>query len=225
MNQKKLAAEKAVEQITDGMIVGLGTGSTAAFAIDKIGQRVREGLTITAVPTSERSDEHARRLGIPIIVPDQPITIDITIDGADQVDSRLNLIKGGGGSLLREKIVAYNSSTFIVVVDESKLVKELTFPLPVEIIPFATALTLRQLRSLGCSPSIRKVDGQDFITDNGHLIADCPFDKSISDPETLSARLKAIPGVVETGLFLNTIVSSVLVGRHDGTVAVLGAVK
>ena len=205
------------------MIVGLGTGSTASFAIEQIGNRVREGLSIQAVPTSLRSEQLARELSIPLHPSHESVAIDITIDGADQVDEQSNLIKGGGGSLLREKIVAFNSKRFCVIVDESKLVNALTFPLPIEIIPFASAMTLRHVRLLGCSPKIRRHDGQDFITDNGNLVADCHFSEPITDPERLSAALKKIPGVVETGLFPNTMVSTVFVGYANGVVNVLNA--
>ena len=220
MNPKRIAAQTAVGEITSGMIVGLGTGSTASFAIEEIGERVRQGLFIQAVPTSLRSEQLARELSIPIHPVNESVAIDITLDGADQVDAQNNLIKGGGGSLLREKIVAFNSRRFCVIVDGSKLVNSLTFPLPIEIIPFGSAMTLGHVRSLGCSPAIRQYDGQDFITDNGNLVADCHFSEPIADPERLSAMLKKIPGVVETGLFPSKMVSTVFVGYANGDVNV-----
>lgn len=218
MNSKKIAAEKAVGAITDGMIVGLGTGSTAFFAIEKIGEKVKQGMKLQGVPTSLRSERQARELGIPVFYPEEAITVDLTIDGADQVDRRRNLIKGGGGSLLREKVVAFNSRLFFVIVDESKVVETLTFPLAVEIIPFASGLILKHLRALGCTARIRKEEDRDFLTDNGNLIADCRFETPIDDPEEVSERMKRIPGVVETGLFPTSMVSSVFVGYSDGTV-------
>ena len=225
MNPKKIAAEIAVGEITSGMIVGLGTGSTASFAIDAIGKKVSKGFDIRAVPTSLRSERQARELGIQIRSINEPVTIDITIDGADQVDGQNNLIKGGGGSLLREKIVAFNSRRFYVIVDESKLVDALTFPLPVEIIPFASSMTIQHLRAPGCAPVISEQNAQDFITDNGNLVADCQFNKPITDPETLSVRLKKIPGVVETGLFPHAMVTCVFVGYTTGHVNILQTKK
>lgn len=218
MIAKKLAAEKAVEYIRDGMTVGLGSGSTAFYAIQKIGERVREGLRIKAVATSVKSENIARGLDIPVYQASEIESIDIAIDGADEVDPHNNLIKGGGGSLLREKIIAFASKKFHVIVDESKLTKKLgTFPLPVEIVPFAAVLTLKHLKALGGDVSLRKVKEEVFITDNGNLIADCRFG-DITDPAKLDARIKTIPGVVETGLFINRMVSSVIVGHKTGEV-------
>jgi ribose 5-phosphate isomerase A len=221
MNAKKIAAEKAVEQIENNMIVGLGTGSTASYAIRKIGERVGQGLDIKAVATSIASEKLAMDLNIPIIPIRDVAFIDIAIDGADEVDAKGNLIKGGGGALLREKIVAFASKQFHVIVDQSKLTELLgKFPLPVEIVPFATRLTIKHLEALGCEPSIRKVKTEDFITDNGNLVVDCRFEK-MGDPEALDAAIKKIPGVVETGLFPHTMVTSVIVGHENGLVSTL----
>lgn len=221
MDAKRIAAEKAVEHLKDGMVVGLGTGSTASWAIRKIGENVKLGLNINAVASSLQSENLARSLSIPIHPLSTLLTIDLTIDGADEVDPAKNLIKGGGGALLREKILAYNSKEFIVIVDESKLVQKLgKFPLPVEITPFARELTLKQLQALGCKPVLRKSNGENFFTDNGNLIADCNF-YPIEDPAALDIKLKMIPGVVETGLFLNTKVTSILAGYHTGEVKAL----
>lgn len=218
MNAKKLAAEKAVELIKDHMVVGLGTGSTASHAISKIGERIKQGLSIKAVATSVASEKLALEVNIPLLPLATIESVDIAIDGADEVDARGNLIKGGGGALLREKIVAFASRRFIVVVDQSKLADTLgNFPLPVEIVPFAPALALKQLRALGCEPSIRKKEGKEFVTDNGNLIIDCRFAR-IEDPASLDTAIKKIPGVVETGLFLNTMVSEVIVGYENGEV-------
>lgn len=202
------------------MVVGLGSGSTSFFAIQRIGQLVGEGLKIEAVASSTKSEALARQLNIPILPFEKLKTIDIAIDGADEADPDKNLIKGGGGSLLREKIIAYHSKSFYVIVDESKLVKSLgKFPLPVEIIPFAFELTVRQLKQLNCIPAVRQKNGQFFITDNGNLIVDCAFDV-IKDPSLLHAQIKSIPGVVETGLFMGSMVTTVIAGYHNGKVEV-----
>lgn len=203
------------------MIVGLGSGSTAEFAIKSIGECVNQGLKIQTVASSLKSEKLARELSIPVISFTDIKSIDITIDGADEIDPHKNLIKGGGGSLLREKILAYNSQLLYIIADESKLVNTLgKFPLAIEIIPFASELTLKHLELLKCRPAIRKNAGQTFITDNGNLIADCNFDV-IQDPLKLHAELKSIPGVVETGLFPGTWVTNVYIGRHDGSIQIL----
>ncbi|HYF68910.1 MAG TPA: ribose-5-phosphate isomerase RpiA [Ohtaekwangia sp.] len=216
MNPKKIAAEKAVDFINDGMTVGLGTGSTAYWAIKKIGERVRQGLKIHAMASSSASEELAMGLNIPIIDAGKINHIDITIDGADEVDQFGNLIKGGGGALMREKILAAYSKRFYVVVDQSKLVKTLgKFPLPIEILAFGAEITLNNLRALKGNPKIRKEGGKNFVTDNGNLIADCSFLR-IEDPETVHHQINAIPGVLETGLFFKTMVHAVVVGlEHD----------
>ena len=220
MNPKQVAAEKAVEFVEDGMIVGLGTGSTAFWATQKIAQRISEGLTIRAVASSASTEALAGQLGIQLVPFSGIDHIDITIDGADEVDDQLNLIKGGGGALLREKILAANSGRFYVVVDDSKRVHRLgRFPLPVEIVPFASNLTLRRLQELNCEPVVRMVKGSPFITDNGNLIADCSF-KEILDPMELQQRINLIPGVVENGLFVG-MATAVVVGYEDGAIQIL----
>ncbi len=221
METKRLPAEKAVTYLNDGMIVGLGTGSTTFFAIQKIGERVKAGLKIKAVASSDRSETLARELNIPLISFADVKQIDITIDGADEVDEKFNLIKGGGGALLREKILVYNSKKFLVIVDESKLVTQLgKFPLPVEAIPFAPNLTLAHLKKLGCEPKIRTDKNETYKTDNGNLIIDCQFNK-IPDPKSLELQIKSIPGIVDTGLFMNKFVTTVFVGYENGTVKVM----
>ncbi len=218
MNGKIAVAARAVEMITDGMTVGLGSGSTSTLAIRALGERVKKGLKIMAVASSLKSEALARELSIPVHDPSQVSVIDIAIDGADEVDRKANLIKGGGGSLLREKIVAYASRRFHVMVDDSKLVEQLgKFPLPVEVTPFAVEHTLRHLRELHCDPVLRRSGNDLFITDNGNHIADCRF-TAIQDPAWLNVKLKMIPGVVESGLFSSKIVTSILVGSADGTV-------
>lgn len=216
MNAKQTAARKAVEFVQDGMVVGLGTGSTAYWAIQRLGQRVKEGLRIRTIATSLRSETLARELGIPVISFADVTAIDLTIDGADEVDPANRLVKGGGGSLLREKIVAAASRTFIVMVDESKVVAQLgAFPLPVEVVPFGWEATAEACAALGCTPARRMTDGQPFVSDNGNFILDCAFG-TLAEPEALAARLNAIPGVVENGLFLG-MVDKLVIGRADGT--------
>jgi ribose 5-phosphate isomerase A len=203
------------------MLVGLGTGSTAYWAIKKIGQRVREGLQITAVASSNASEQLAGEENIPLVPLSEVTEIDIYIDGADEVDLQFNLIKGGGGAHLREKILASNSRQFIVIVDQSKYVKKLgKFPLPVEITPFGFNLTLKKLRELPCEVNLRMKDGAHYISDNGNLIADCSFGV-IEDPVKLNMEIHAIAGVVETGIFPNDMVSQVIVGYEDGTIQLL----
>jgi ribose 5-phosphate isomerase A len=216
MNAKQTAARKAVEFVQEGMVVGLGTGSTAYWAIQRLGQRVKDGLRIRAIATSLRSETLARELDIPIISFADVSVIDLAIDGADEADPANNLVKGGGGSLVREKIVAAASRTFIVVVDESKLVPQLgAFPLPVEVVPFGWEVTAKACAGLGGTPTLRMADNQPFVSDNGNYILDCAFG-AIAEPAVLAARLNAIPGVVENGLFLG-MVSKLVVGRPDGT--------
>ncbi|MDQ0494639.1 ribose-5-phosphate isomerase RpiA [Paenibacillus brasilensis] len=217
MNLKQKAAEKAVEAIQDGMKVGLGTGSTAYWAIQKIGERVAQGLHIQAVATSQASEDLARELGIPIIPFDQIGRLDVTIDGADEVNEQLVLVKGGGGALLREKIVESNSDRLIIIVDESKDVKVLgTFPLPVEVVPFASEWTLEALRQTGCQAEWRIQDGERFLTDNGNYIADCRYG-TIENPQELEIRLNQIPGVVDNGLFIN-MADQVIIARANGQI-------
>ena len=221
MNEKQLAAKHAVKLIQNGMTVGIGTGSTAAFAIEAIGNRIKEGLSIKAVASSLRSEELAKDAGITLIPFSEVEHIDIYIDGADEVDDDLNLIKGGGGALLREKILAFHSKEFIVIVDNSKLVRHLgKFLLPVEVTPFAMELTVRQLQKTGCTTTIRQKNGERYITDNGNIIVDCNF-KKIDQVRQLHDSINAIPGVVENGLFPKTIVSKIIVGLENGEVEVI----
>jgi ribose 5-phosphate isomerase A len=217
MNMKQLAAEAAAELVQDGMVVGLGTGSTAFWAIERIGARVKEGLRIRAVPTSVQSEKQARELGIPLLPWPEVARIDVTIDGADEIDPLLQLIKGGGGALLREKIVASLSDKLLIVADESKPVAQLgKFPLPVEIVPFAWQATRRQVEALGCAAELRGGEASPFVTDNGNYILDCRFG-AIADAPALQTLLNAIPGVVENGLFLG-MASAAFIGCADGTV-------
>lgn len=201
--EKELAGRAAAKLVRDGDVVGLGTGSTAYFAVVAIGERVKAGLKIVGIPTSDATAELARKLGIPLTTLDEHPEIDITIDGADEVDPHLNLIKGGGGALLREKIIATASKKMVVVADSAKIVKALgKFPLPVEIIPFARTVLKKRITSLGASCKLRmKSNGSVFVTDEGHHILDCSFGK-ISKPGETARVLSEMPGVVEHGLFI-----------------------
>ncbi len=220
-----MAAEKAVEEIKEGMIVGLGSGSTAEWAIQKIGKLVQDGLNIHAVASSVKTERLATEAGIPIIDFTNIDRIDITIDGADEVDDYGHLIKGGGGALLREKILAYNSIRFIVIIDETKRVKTLgKFGLPVEIIPFAADITLKRLTETGTHPVIRYVNHEKYITDNGNYIADCNF-FPIKVPDAVNIQLHQIPGVVETGIFTSNMVHTFYIGYENGTVSAFDTVK
>jgi ribose 5-phosphate isomerase A len=218
---KQAAAKKAITLIEPGMTVGLGTGSTAGWAIQAIGKRVREGLKIKAVASSIASETEATKAGIEIISFENLSSIDIYIDGADEVDEQKNLIKGGGGALLREKILAYNSKEFIVIIDETKLVHRLgSFHLPVEIVPFASQLTIKNIAKLNCITALRMKDNRPFTTDNENWIVDCAFN-TIAHVEDLNRQLHLIPGVVETGLFPAAMVSKVISGSDDGSVRLL----
>ena len=216
---KRQAAARALEEVRDGMKLGLGTGSTAKHFVELLGQRVRAGLKVVGVPTSEATWADAERCGVSLTTLDETDHLDLTVDGADEVDPALNLIKGGGGALLREKIVAAASDRMIVIADESKWVDALgRFPLPVEIIPFGQAATERAMRKAfaECGVSgqmaLRKAkDGHVFVTDGGHWIMDSHLGR-IVDPARLAKRLSAIPGVVEHGLFIGLASMVVLAG-------------
>ena len=221
MNPKQLAAEKAVTFLEDGMTVGLGTGSTAYWAIEKIGEKVnKDGWKIKAIATSVRSEEQARGLGIPIYDFSTIKSIDITIDGADEVNDRLELIKGGGGALLREKIVASNSKQMIVVADESKWVRNLGhFPLPVEVVHFGWERSFEKLQLLGCEAKRRMQGTEPYLTDNGNYIVDCAFGE-IKDPPSLHEAVNAITGVVDNGLFIR-IASKIVLAFNSGDIRVI----
>lgn len=213
---KRDAAARALEFVENGMKLGLGTGSTADAFLELLAVRVRGGLKIVGTPTSQRTADKARALGIAIEELDALGALDLAVDGADESDANLDLIKGGGGAHLREKIVASAAKRFIVIADESKLVKRLgAFPLPVEVIPFAHGTTARRIASITTAlgyahmvPRLRLKDGAPFRTDSGNVIYDCPFGE-IADAPALAAALRAITGVVEHGLFVG--MASVLV--------------
>ncbi len=214
---KKNAAEASVKYIKSNTIVGLGTGSTVFYLIPKIANLIQKGFQIKALSTSKATEQQALKLDIPLTDFSSTTKIDLTIDGADEVDQNLNLIKGGGGALFREKMVALASLEVIIIVDERKIVKTLgKFPLPVEIVPYGWQMTQKHIEGLGCRAVIRKNQNQIFITDNKNYILDCFFDK-IEKPEKLNKKLKLITGVVETGLFVE-IANKIVVGKSDGLV-------
>ncbi|HET9408159.1 MAG TPA: ribose-5-phosphate isomerase RpiA [Candidatus Sulfotelmatobacter sp.] len=201
--EKEAAARASLKFVRDGQVVGLGSGSTATHFIRLLGAEVKNGLRIRGIPTSQRSDELARSLGIPIITFDECQTIDVTVDGADEVDPQLRLIKGGGGALLREKIVASASKQMVVVADASKRVPMLgKFPLPVEVIRFAQPLVRKRIEALGATVQLRIAsDGKPYLTDEDNYILDCRFGQ-VPDPDNLARQLSEMPGVVEHGLFI-----------------------
>lgn len=201
--EKQIAARAAVELVEAGSTVGLGSGSTAAYAVRFLAERVRQGLNIVGIPTSQQTQHLAEQLGIPLAALEDHPKIDIDIDGADEIDPELNLIKGGGGAFLREKIIASASRRFIVIADSAKQVKRLgKFPLPVEVVPFAQSLIKPQIEALGAKVALRSYAyGNPYVTDEGHHILDCTFGV-IPDPPGLAEKLRCIPGVVEHGLFI-----------------------
>jgi ribose 5-phosphate isomerase A len=221
-SQKRAAAARAVEFVRPGMRLGLGTGSTARHFVELVGERVRAGLDIVAVPTSQATRADAERCGIVLTTLEETPELDLTVDGADEIAPDLNLIKGGGGALLREKIVAAASARMIVIADESKWVAALgRFPLPIEVAPFGLAATKRAVQNaiapgVGPKPlTLRQgKDGHAFVTDGGHWIVDAALDR-IDDPQTLAHALAAVPGVMEHGLFIGFAQLAILAGS-DG---------
>lgn len=215
---KRHAAGKAVELVQDGMLLGLGTGSTANLMLARLAERVREGLKVRGVPTSVATMELAKHLGIPLTTLDEGLALDMTLDGADEVDPQFRLIKGLGGALLREKVVAAQSERVVIMVDEGKLVPKLgtKAPLPVEVARFAWRPVQERLSRLGAEAELRRnADGQPFVSDNGHLILDARFPGGIDAPEELEAEVNNIPGVMENGLFLG-LCTDVVVGNPQG---------
>ena len=226
VEKKQAAAHRALEYVEDGMIVGLGTGSTAAAFVAALGARVAEGLKITAIATSEATQKQAEALGIPMTTLDKEPLIDLTIDGADEIDRSLRLIKGGGGALLREKIVASASDRVVIIADDSKLVDTLgAYPLPIEVVKFGLTVTREmvgaiadELGLIGGITLRAGPDGEPFTTDGGNHILDCAFER-IVDPEALAELLPMIPGVVEHGLFIELADAAVIAG--SGGVSVI----
>jgi len=219
---KAVAAHRAVEFVVSGMTIGLGTGSTALFAVERIGRRIREeGLSVRGVPTSVRTEKAAREAGVPLVSLDEVLDLDLTIDGADEVDPKGNLLKGGGGALLREKIVASITKTNVVVVAPDKRVPRLGQALlPVEVVRFGWRAVARSIDRLGGEAFLRRADtGATYVTDEGHYILDCRFEP-VEDPSALEMDLDRIPGVVETGLFVG-LAHRLVVGFPDGRAEVL----
>lgn len=220
---KEAAGRRAAEFVEDGMTVGLGTGSTVHFTLVRLAERVRdERLTLRGVPTSIDTERKAQELGIPLVALADTVSIDLTIDGADEVDPAFCLIKGGGGALLREKVVASLSRREVIVVGRDKLVERLglAFPLPVEVVPFARPAVHRRLTELGATPRLRRAkDGGDYRTDNGNEILDCAFAQGIADPADLERRLSLVPGIVECGLFVG-LAHALVIADDDGTVEI-----
>ncbi len=223
LNEKKEVGEKAVNFVKDGMVIGLGTGSTVLYTINKLGELVKEGLSIKGIPTSKQTEKLAIEVGIPLISFQEVDYLDLAIDGADGVDPNLHLIKGGGGALLREKIVARAANNFIVIADSEKMVKNLgSISLPVEVVPFGYEVTMKHISELGAIPELRQSSAGSYKTDNGNYILDCRF-SSISSPRILEKELNLIPGVVDNGLFVG--MANTVITVDKGTIKVINANK
>jgi ribose 5-phosphate isomerase A len=220
MSAKEAAGRQAAERVEDGMTIGLGTGSTVYFTLVRLAERIRdEGMKLTCVPTSLDTERKATEMGIPLATLDDVRSIDLTIDGADEIDGDFQMIKGGGGALLREKVVASMSKAEVIVVGRAKVVERLgtTFKLPVEVVPFARPVIAREMERLGAKPFLRlDADERVFLTDNGNEILDCAFADGIADARALEAHLARVPGVVESGLFID-LASALVIGADDGT--------
>jgi ribose 5-phosphate isomerase A len=218
---KRAAAQRAVEFVENGMVLGLGTGSTAALVVERLAQRVASGLSVVAIPTSEHTATQAHRLGIPLASFAEHRRLDLAIDGADEVArGSLDLIKGRGGALLREKIVAAASARFVVVVDDQKLVDRLgqETPVPVEIVQFGWQAAAAALERLGAEPELRRGEGGPFVTDGGNFILDCRFGP-IDDPQRIEQQINLVVGVVENGLFVSR--SSAVVVASEGGIEIM----
>jgi ribose 5-phosphate isomerase A len=223
--EKEAAAHASLRFVRDGDIVGLGTGSTAVYAVRFLGERVQAGLKIRGIPTSIHTQELAASLGIPLTTLDEVQQIDVTIDGADEVGPQLQLIKGGGGALLREKIVASATRKFVIIADSTKQVAMLgKFPVPVEVIKFAEALVAKKISAMGAAVKVRAdASSRKFITDEGNHILDCHFGQ-IPDPAGLARKLETTPGVVEHGLFIG-MASVALIGKGNQVLEIPGTDK
>ena len=220
--EKRLVGERAALEVQDGMALGLGTGSTVRFFAEALGRRIRdEGLRLSAIPTSGQSHDLAETNGIPLTDWERTERLDLVVDGADEVAPDLSLIKGGGGALLFEKIVASHAARRVYIADASKLVARLgAFPVPVEVTPFGHSATARRLAALGAEVTLRMMDGGPFRTDDGHVLFDCRFEE-IADAAALERQLQAIPGVVESGLFVGLV--DLLIACREGEVVDLDA--
>lgn len=220
-NPKQVAGRRAAEFVEHGMRVGLGTGSTVIFTLERLAERVREGLSISCVPTSVDTQVKAQKMGIPLVELAVVESLDLTIDGADEIDGAFNMIKGGGGALLREKVLASISRRVITIVGADKVVARLgAFPLPVEVVPFAREVIQRALEKRKAQAKLRLArDGGVYLTDNGNQILDCHFPGGIADAPALERELDQLPGIVETGLFIG-LSHMLVIGREDGTAEV-----
>ena len=218
---KKLVAEKAADLVKDGMVLGIGSGSTVAYFVEAIARRFREGLVCTSVPTSSQTKLLAAKKGINLTELNDVSTIDLTIDGADETDHKLQLIKGGGGYLLQEKMVAASSRELVVIADNKKYRSVLgEFPLPIEVIPYGWKQVRTKIENqFGIEIKLREKEGKPFATDHGHYILDCCF-KKIEDPAVLNLKLHLIPGIVETGLFVD-MCNKAIIGYPDGSTQVI----
>lgn len=224
MNKKKIAGEKAVEYIKDGMILGLGTGSTAYYMINKVGELVEKGMKLKAVATSKSTEILAEELKIPLVLIDEVDKIDLAIDGVDEIDRQFNAIKGGGGALFREKIVASLAKKVIWIMDDSKLVENIgEFPLPVEILPYGYKHTIKKLENYSLNPIIRIKENKIFITDNGNYIVDLHIGKPINISDIYS-KISKIPGVLEIGLFIN-MCNFIIVGTNNEVKVIENKIK
>lgn len=220
---KKRVAEAAIRNVKDGWVIGLGSGTTVEYAVSALGKRVREeGLKVYIVPSSYQIFYKALEEKLPIVTLDEYPCLELTIDGADEVDKNLNLVKGGGGALTREKIIGYASKRYVIIVDETKLVDNLGFknPIPVEVLPFALPIVLKELKK-SFNVKVREGKGKvgPTVTDNGNFIVDI-YCGIVKNPEAFNSKLKSIPGIIETGLFLN-MANLVYVGRKDGKIDIL----
>ncbi len=214
---KELVGKKAAQLVKEGMTVGLGTGSTVEFLISELGTRIRkERLRFKGIATSQKTENLAQEAGIPLVNLDETEKIDLAVDGADEVDRELNLVKGGGGALTREKIIDYRAKKFVVIVDEGKLVDILgRFPIPVEVLPFGVGLAKQELEQIGAKVKVRKVGKENFVTDNSSYILDAKFDL-ILKPKEVERMINNIPGVIENGIFRKEKISEVWVGTEKG---------
>ncbi|MBC2459917.1 ribose-5-phosphate isomerase RpiA [Clostridium beijerinckii] len=216
MDQKRVAGEKSTEYIKDGMILGLGTGSTAYYMIRKVGELIKNGMKITAVATSKSTESLAKELKIPLLSIDEVDRIDLAIDGVDEIDNEFNAIKGGGGALFREKIVASLANEVIWIMDESKLVDGIgEFPLPVEILPYGYKHVIKELQDYSLNPKIRMKEEEIFVTDNGNYIVDLHIGKPMNINDVYN-KVNKITGVLETGLFIN-MCDRIIIGTSSGT--------
>ena len=217
MDKKKIAGEKAAEYVKDGMTLGLGTGSTAFHAVNAVGELVKKGMKLQAVPTSKATEAQARELGIPLLTIDEVEHIDLAIDGVDEIDPAFNAIKGGGGALYREKVVATLAKEVIWIMDDSKLVEKIgAFHLPVEIAQYGSKQAIAKMEAYGWNPVLRVRDGKTFVTDNGNFIADLHLGAGF-DIEDVYNKLSGMLGVLEHGLFLN-MCKRIIVGTDEGAV-------